>query len=106
MLPLDSRVGPDCWVHNKVVKHLHPRVVLRQVVVVFRRDFLDQRQPRSGDVREVVMLVVVSDVPRYCIQRPIVAVRFKTLCVHVMLGDKVACDKTVESADCNELDVL
>lgn len=36
--PLHPGIGPQGVLHHKVPEHLHPRVVLRQVVVVLGRD--------------------------------------------------------------------
>jgi hypothetical protein len=88
-LSLDTGVGADGGVHDEVVEHFDPGVVLGKIIVEFRRDFPDQRQPRSGNGGEVVVLVVVADVPRDCVERAVVGVGFEALGEHVVLGDEV-----------------
>ncbi len=64
--------------------------MVRQAVVELGRDPPDLWQPRSRDVGEVVVLVVVAHVEGDRVQRAVVGVRLEALVEHVVLRDEVA----------------
>lgn len=89
-LPLDPAERADRLVHDVHVYHLAPRPVRLEAVVVLRRDLLHPVQPGAGDPGEVVVLVVVPDMPRHQVQGPVVRVRLLLWAEHVVLRDEVA----------------
>mmetsp|Transcript_73308 Transcript_73308/g.210539 ORF Transcript_73308/g.210539 Transcript_73308/m.210539 type:complete len:242 (+) Transcript_73308:3-728(+) len=90
LVPLDTAVRRHLVVENISEDESRPRCTLWQVVVEFGCDFPNLGQVRPRDVRKVMVLVVVADVVREHVQRPVVRVRLCHAIDDVVLGKKVA----------------
>lgn len=90
MLPLDPCIGTNGRVSDEVVDHLHPRLMAGQVVIVLRCHLPHLWQSAPRDIREVVVLIVITHIEGDIIERPIITVRLETFVEHVVLRDEVS----------------
>src|SRR6185503_9497696 len=84
---LDAAVAADAWIRHEAPERCRPRTVDVQRVVKLRREGAQLREARAGDVRKVVVLVVVAHVEREPVERAVIRVRLLARAEHVMLGD-------------------
>ena len=89
VVSLGSQVRPHIVVEEKTPEDIQPGIVLWEIVVKLGSDPLDLWQSRSGDVGEIVVLHVVTDVEREVVPWSIVRVRLVASIKHVVLSDKV-----------------
>merc|ERR1719375_2580156 len=92
-LALDAVVRPDLVARDVVPDDADPRVAHGEVVVELGREPLERGQARPRDVAEVVVLVVVADVPREPVERAVVRVGLLLVVKvreYVVLRDEVA----------------
>lgn len=79
----NSRVG------QKLPNHPAPAGMEIQRLIKLRSNLSELVQPRLRDLREIVMLVMVTHIVRNGIQGAIVAIRLLTLFKHIVLGNQV-----------------
>ena len=110
-LSLHTTPKANLLVQNELPDDLHPAVVARQVAVELVRNLVQLPKPSPRNSREVVVLVVQTDVVREQIQHAVVREslrrrrklgflallvgllqRARVLCEDVVLGDEVASD--------------
>jgi hypothetical protein len=119
ILPLDPGIRSDLRVRHKVIQHPHPRIVMRQSVIIILCYFTNLKyiqnpqnttqtihfkhlhlqydttyfgQITSRDGREVMMFIMISHIESDTVQDPIIRIRFISLPEHVMFRDEVSCD--------------
>ena len=68
----------------------------RQSLVELGSYFLHSVQAASWNPWEVVMLVVVADIPGHAVQRSVVRIRFLILAEHVVLSNEMTCERKAE----------
>lgn len=102
-LPLNPTPNAHALVKDEPPEHIRPAPVVRQIAVELPRHLVQHRQPRPRHGREVVVLVVITDIVREHVERAVVAEglgdgdaasRVARLGAHglvdVVLGDEVA----------------
>lgn len=90
MLPLDPGIRADGRVSNKVINHLHPRLMARQVIVELWGQLSYLGQPTPRNIREVMVFVVIAHVKGDVVEWAVVAVRLEAFVEHVVLRDEMS----------------
>ncbi len=96
-LVLDNSVEwADIGIHDVSIKAICPAMALREVVIELRGDSSHFRESPTWHIREIVVFVVISDIPANPIQRTVVRVGLvlrltsRERIENVVLGDEVA----------------
>lgn len=105
-LSLHATPETDLFIQDELPDDLHPAVVARQITIELIRDLVKLPQPGPRDRREVVVLVVQTDVIGEEVERSVVRVGLGKwdlvggvrrvlfwLLENVVFGDEVACDR-------------
>jgi len=66
--------------------------VVQEVFVEFGREPPHLREPRAGDVRKIVVFVVVADVEGDAVQRAVIRIGVLSVAEGMVLGDVVTGD--------------
>ena len=97
LLVLDNSVEwADVRIHYVSIKAICPAMALREVVIELRRDSSHFWESPAGHIREIVVLVVISDIPANPIQWTVIRVGLILRLIsrerieNVVLGDEVA----------------
>src|SRR4029077_10570978 len=84
---LDPRKQSEALVENKLEKETRPRVVKLEVIVKLRRHCLEFRQIIPGNRRCSMILVILTHIQTYPVDRAVVAVSLLVRIVRIMLLD-------------------
>src|SRR6185436_1509621 len=90
---LNATMPAEARTHDEVPERRRPRVVVHEIFVELGRHAPELFEPRARDVREIVVLVVIADVPRERVHRAVVRVRLLSLAKHVVFGNVVTGDR-------------
>merc|ERR1711957_509935 len=82
--------GADRIVKDVTEQASHPRIALREMVVILRGEFANFRQIPPGDVWKIMVLVMVAHIVGEPVQWTIVGVGLSCSLVDVVFGNEVA----------------
>mmetsp|Transcript_7108 Transcript_7108/g.14185 ORF Transcript_7108/g.14185 Transcript_7108/m.14185 type:complete len:294 (-) Transcript_7108:418-1299(-) len=86
---MHTRPWTHIWIRKELVQHPCPRGVLIQILIILWSNLSQLVQPRLRNLREIMMLVMISNIITQRIQWTIITVRLLSRLKHVMLRNQM-----------------